>query len=87
MIIRSGIRTFIGIIIAVYVDDVFVLGPAEAIDSACNAIKSVCRILGFQLGHSMEQVPAAVLSLLGEDIAIDRVGITARSPGRGNQEP
>ena len=79
-------RTFFGVIIAVYVEDVFVSGPSETIDSEFNAIKSACRIFGISVRtFGWASTRFRIITIVG-DIANDKDGITARLPGRKKQE-
>ena len=78
--------SLLGLVIGIYVDDVFIIETAGAIHSAYHSFKAVCAILGFQLGTSKQQDPSKTPTLLGAEIAITRKRITARSPERKRKD-
>ena len=75
-----------GVVVAVYVDDVFIIEPEETISSASECFKGACKILGFQLEISKEQAPTKTPSLLGADLSIMSKWITARLPERKRKD-
>ena len=78
--------TVFGVIISVYVDDVFIVEQAETIISSYNSFKIACAILGFQLEESKQQDPTKTPSLLGAEITSTQNWITARLPGRKRKD-
>ena len=75
-----------GVVIAVYVDDVFIIEPKATISAAFECFKCACEILGFQLYVSKEQAPTETPSLLGADVSILSKWITARLPERKRKD-
>ena len=50
LFLKWAMLVFSGTAISIYVDDVFVVEPAETIESACRGFRELCAILGFQSG-------------------------------------
>lgn len=67
--------TLIHVVIAVYVDDVFIVETAETTDSAVEILKIVREALCFQLERTKKQHTSREISLLGAEISIDAGGI------------
>ena len=78
--------TLFGVVISVYVDDVFIAEPAETINSAFRVFRILRGLLGFQPEDSKEQRPTKTPSLLGAEITITFKWLTARLPDRKRKD-
>ena len=74
--------TVFGAVAAVYVDDVCIIEPARATESAFGTFKTVCKISGSQLESTKEKTPSKIPMLLGAGISLLNKWITSKLPDR-----
>ena len=71
---------YFGIHLPIYVDDCFVVEPAETVDSAFSCVNELIELCGFKMGKFAE--PSVSILLLGAAISIQPDFATASLPGR-----
>ena len=60
-----------------YVDDFYIIEPADTIDSAVEALRALAECIGILFDPKKDQAPSSKVTLLGADITIEEGTVTA----------
>ena len=71
---------FFGIGLSVFVEDCFIIVPAETCEGAFARINEIIELRGFKLGGKKAHFPSEKILLLWAQVEIDHLGITATVP-------
>ena len=82
LFVKWATATPFHVVIAVYLDDIFIVETDQTADSAIGSLELACEMLGFQREGSTEQPPSSEFSLLGAEVKIDMERIASKLPDR-----